>query len=223
MKLKNFWGLLAVLFVAVFALSACSSDDDDEKTGTYEYQVISSFEGGFESINKVSDAFNQAFGAESTPFKLTGTQSECNRKAKEYAMKAQAALAGDGSFAAEVKLVNTTTDELIHSFDIQKNENAKPKPTLHYELDGSGITVFDIQGNRVKISKIDNPQWIAFDGVIEESRGQRIKLRNIPASNRQDAKGEYEFVMWEGTSEKQLCSFYFYFDGEHKVGAGTYL
>ena len=221
MKLKNLWGLLAVLAVATFAFAACSDDDDDDKTGTYEYQVISSFDGDIESINKVNDAFQQAFGAESAPFTLTGTKSECNRKAKEYAMKAQAALANDGSFAAEVKLINVTTDELIHSFDIQKDENALPRPgatanTLHYVLDGSGIYVFGIQGNRVRIERHDR-KWVAFDGVIEANT-QKIKLNNIPASNGQSGTGSYDFIMWEGTSEKIISKFLFNFNGKYKVG-----
>lgn len=137
-------------------------------------------------------------------------------------MKAQAALAGDGSFAAEVKLINTTTDELIHSFDIQKDENALPRPgrpaiTLHYQLDGSGIYVFGIQGNRVRIERSDFYQWVAFDGVIEANT-QKIQLKNIPASNGKNANGSYNFIMWEGTSEKVIGKFLFNFNGNYKVG-----
>ena len=217
MKKKNLWGLLAVLFVAVFAFAACS-DDDDDKTGTYEYQVINSFDGSIESINKVNDAFKQAFGAESAPFTLSGTKSECNRKAKEYAMKAQAALANDGSFSADIKLVNTTTNELIHSFGIQKDENlsyGKKIIQLHYELDKKGITITGAKGNRVKIER-NKPveiSAVAFDAVIETDK-QTINLTRIF----KNSNGEYLFTMYEGTSEKELCSFYFYFNKEYEVG-----
>ena len=226
MKKKNLWGLLTVLFVAVFAFAACSDDDNDDKTGTYEYRVINSFDGDIESINKVNDAFQQAFGAESAPFTLTGTKSECNRKAKEYAMKAQAALANDGSFTASIKLVNITTDELIHSFDIKQDENIKPKTRLHYELCKPGIILYFIKGNHVKISKIPETsyeeEWIAYDDVVKEDR-QFIKL-NILSTKPDDTrdKGHYLFTMWEGTSEKELCSFIFYYDRKYEDGNEYY-
>ena len=213
MKLKNLWGLLAVLFVAVFALAACSSDDDDDKTGTYEYQVINSFDGSIESINKVDDAFKQAFGAESSPFTLTGTKSECNRKAKEYAMKAQAALAGDGSFSADVKLINATTDELIYSFDIQKDENAVQASTLHYELNENGITLFNAKGNRVKIEKklkMYDTSW-GYDNVVNTDK----ELIILGGQYKTKASVRYEFTMWEGTKGKELCRFEFTFSRKY--------
>ena len=152
MNIKKFFGLLMICAVAIFAFTACSSDDDDEKTGTFEYAIgYPSFAGNFEGMQKISDAFKQAFGVTEKSFKLTGTQSECNRKAKEYALKAQAALANEGSFDATIKFVNVTTGELIHSFTIKMDDNQKPKNGIKYMVRNGNVTFYDLTGCRIQI------------------------------------------------------------------------
>lgn len=191
MNIKKFFGLLMIFAVAIFAFTACSSDDDDEKVGTFEYAIgYPSFMGDFEGMQKINDAFMQAFGVTEKSFKLTGTQSECNRKAKEYAMKAQAALANEGSFGATVKFVNVTTGELIHSFTIEMDDNSTnpghPRKRIAYEFRDWSITFKGIKGCRVKIeykkqSETNTVYKLGFDGVIG-SNEESIYLKSMVSS-----------------------------------------
>lgn len=223
MKKKSLWGLLVVLFVAVFAFAACSDDDDDDKTGTYEYVVsYSAFEGSVDNMNTVSTAFQQAFGTNANSFKLTGTKSECNRKAKEYAMKAQSALANDGSFSATIELINATTDEKIHSFTIKMDKNElysgnNKQPPFKCVSSRQGITVYDIQGKHVTITNNDAKKTV-FDDVISTNE-QFIDL----TSGQKNWKGNYEFRMEDKTGDNLHCVFTFYFDGSQKVMVINYV
>lgn len=169
MKMKKLWGLLMILAVAIFTFTACSSsDDDDEKTGTFEYDITySSFNGGSAAMQKVNDAFKNAFGVTSTPITLTGTQSECNRKAKEYAIKAQAALANEGGFGAVVEFINVTTDEEIHSFTIKKDDNGiVDKNGVSCVTNYSSITFNNLAGKSIKLVSFYSGK-VVFDGTIE--------------------------------------------------------
>lgn len=169
MNLKKLWGLLAILAVAVLTLTACSSSDDDDKdqTGTFQYVIsYSMFEGNYKSMQKVTDAFLQAFGVSSTPITLTGTRSECDRKAKEYAIKAQAALANEGSFGATIEFSNATTDELIYTFTITKGDNGvTQKDGFWYITDYSSITFKNLSGKRLKIASYKSGKSV-YDGTI---------------------------------------------------------
>lgn len=187
MNIKKFFGLLMICAVAIFAFTACSSDDDDEKTGTFEYAIgYPSFAGDIVSdMQKINNAFNQAFGVTGNTFTLTGTQSECNRKAKEYAMKAQAALANEGSFGATVKFVNVTTGELIHSFTIEMDDNSltpgHSRKRIAYEFRDWSITFKGIKGCRVKIEYMNHSNTnlkLGFDGVIS-SNEESINLKSM--------------------------------------------
>lgn len=221
MKQKNLWGLLAVLFVAVFALAACSNDDDDDKTGTYEYYIsYSDFKGSVDNMNTVSTAFKQAFGTDAAPFKLTGTKSECNRKAKEYAMKAQAALANDGSFSATIELINAATNETIHSFTIKMDENfsaGNMQKSFKYELNAKGITLYGLKGKHVKIEqKSMDIQRTVFDDVISTD------TQSITLTFRGSYYGKYSLTLLDETSNKELCTFDFYFYGKRSEGEVYY-
>lgn len=169
MKLKRLWGLLMILAVAIFTFTACSSsDDDNEQTGTFEYDVTySSFNGNSTHMNKVKTAFKEAFGVTSTPITLTGTLSECNRKAKEYAIKAQASLANEGSFGAVVLFVNLTTDEQIHTFTIKKDDNGIiDKKGIFCYADKTSFTFTNQAGKRMKLVSYKTKN-VVFDGIIE--------------------------------------------------------
>ena len=178
MKMKKLWGFLMILVVAIFTFTACSSsDDDDEKTGTFEYAITySSFNGGKAAMEKVNTAFKEAFGVTSTPITLTGTRSECNRKAKEYAIKAQAALANEGSFGAVIEFINASTDEQILTFTIQKDENgAYSKDGFQYITKYSSIIFHSLKDKGVKIVRPGSKPVVVFDGVLT-SNDQTIQI-----------------------------------------------
>lgn len=221
MSIKKFFGLLMVLTVAIFTFTACSSDDADEKVGTFEYAATcSSYEGSFDSMQKVDDAFLHAFGVTSTPITLTGTKSECNRKAKEYAMKAQAALANEGRFAADVEFVNVTTEEKIYAFSVMKNDNypgsqGNKVPSsieIEYHVLDHGIAIHRMRGNRVKIVKenLHNPEYTAFDGVIKYDN-QFINLIEPGRELGRSCIGNYQAVIWKGTSTEKIATISFSF------------
>lgn len=168
MKMKNLWGLLMILAMAIFTFTACSSsDDDNEQTGTYQYAITySSFEGSYTNMKTVTNAFLQAFGVSSTPITLTGTRSECNRKAKEYAIKAQATLANEGSFGATIEFTNATTDEEIYTFTIKKDNNGvTQKDGFWYITEYSSITFKNLGGKRLKIASYKSGKSV-YDGTI---------------------------------------------------------
>lgn len=169
MKLKNLWGLLAILAVVVLSFTACSSSDDDnnEQIGTFQYLVTySSFDGSYTNMQTVTNAFLQAFGVSSSPITLTGTRSECNRKAKEYAIKAQAALANEGSFGATVEFTNATTDEEIYTFTIKKDDNGvTQKNGFWYITEYSSITFKNLAGKRLKIASYKSGKAV-YDSTI---------------------------------------------------------
>ena len=171
MKLKKLLGLMMILAMAVLTFTACSSSDDDDKdqTGTFQYEVTySMFNGGYTGMTTVSNAFMQAFGVSSLPISLTGTRSECDRKAKEYAIKAQAALANEGSFGATVEFTNLTTGDVIHSFTIVKDDNGKPVQGNGYWwfTSETSITFKNLAGKRLKIASYRTGKLV-FDGTIE--------------------------------------------------------
>lgn len=195
MKLKKLWGLLAILVVAVFTLTACSSsDDDNEQTGTFQYVIsYSMFEGNYQNMQTVSNAFMQAFGVSSTPITLTGTRSECNRKAKEYAIKAQTALANEGAFGATVEFSNATTDEVILTFTIKKDNNGvTQKDDFWYITKYSSITFKNLVGKRLKIVSYKSGK-IVYDGTIA-SDSETIQFDR-------DKDGRYFTVVMEGAKD----------------------
>lgn len=195
MKLKKLWGLLAILVVAVFTLTACSSsDDDNEQTGTFQYVIsYSMFEGNYQNMQTVSNAFMQAFGVSSTPITLTGTRSECDRKAKEYAIKAQTALANEGSFGATVEFSNATTDEVILTFTIKKDNNGvTQKDDFWYITKYSSITFKNLVGKRLKIVSYKSGK-IVYDSTIA-SDSETIQFDR-------DKDGRYFTVVMEGAKD----------------------
>ena len=195
MKLKKLWWLLAILVVAVFTLTACSSsDDDNEQTGTFQYVIsYSMFEGNYQNMQTVSNAFMQAFGVSSTPITLTGTRSECDRKAKEYAIKAQTALANEGSFGATVEFSNATTDEVILTFTIKKDNNGvTQKDDFWYITKYSSITFKNLVGKRLKIVSYKSGK-IVYDSTIA-SDSETIQFDR-------DKDGRYFTVVMEGAKD----------------------
>lgn len=176
MKPKRLLGLLVILGLSVLTFTACSNDDDDEQTRTYEYQVCySMFSGSLNSMNTVSNAFAQAFGVSSLPITLTGTQKECDRKAKEYAIKAEAALATEGSFSATVEFNNMTTDNTIHSFTINNDDNGVfQKNGFWYVTEYSAVIFKNLNGKRLKLTSPATGETV-FDGTID-SDSQRIEI-----------------------------------------------
>lgn len=168
MKLKNLWGVLLILGLSIFAFTSCSSnDDDDDQTGTFEYSIsYSEFNGNSESMAKVRAAFQEAFGVTSVPITLTGTRAECNRKAKEYAIKAQAALANEGSFGATIVFVNATTDEDILTFSIVKDDNGPMlRDGIKYVTKYSSVIFHNLGGKKMKIVSVKLAKAV-FDGTI---------------------------------------------------------
>ena len=125
MRLKKIFGLFLVLCLSLFAFTACSSDnEEEEQTATYEYQIsYSKFAGSLSNMNVVTNAFVKAFGVESTPLKLTGTLKECDRLAKEYAIKAAAEIGTEANFSATVDFRNVNTDQTVYTFEITKSDN----------------------------------------------------------------------------------------------------
>lgn len=191
MKMKKLLGLLVVLGMAIFAFTACSSDDDDnEQTGTYEYNVAySSFQGSLNNMNDISKAFATAFGVSDTPIKLTGTKSECDRKAKEYAIKAESALANYGKVDAKIEFTNMTTGDVIYKFELKKDDNGVfEKNGFWYVTETDGVIFKNLNGKRMKILCIRSGKTV-FDGTIE-SDSQKINLNK--------SEGTFYHVVMEG-------------------------
>lgn len=159
--------LFLMLALAVLAFAACSSDDDDTQTGTFEYQIsYSKFNGSLSDMSIVNKAFANAFGVSTATFTLTGTQKECDRKAKEYAIKAAAEIGDENSFEATVVFSNVNTGATVYTFDILKSNNGYVSKDDWCTTTSTSLTLTKLQGKQIKIVSGNGTK--IFDGKIDK-------------------------------------------------------
>ncbi len=159
--------LFLMLVLAVLTFAACSSDDDDTQTGTFEYQIsYSKFNGSLSDMKLVDNAFTKAFGVSTETFTLTGTQKECDRKAKEYAVKASTEFSDKNSFEATVVFTNVNTGATVYTFDIQKNVNSAVDKEDLCTTTSSSVTFTKLAGKKIKIVSASK-MAVIYDGKID--------------------------------------------------------
>lgn len=185
MRIKNLFGLFLVLCISLLAFTACSSDNDDEVEQTYEYQITySQFAGSLSNMNVVTNAFVKAFGVNSTPLTLTGTLKECDRLAKEYAIKAAAEIGTESNFSAKVDFRNVSTDQTIYSFEITKSDNSASTEDIAKDEIVGIWQVTHVEGWTYRNTICD--KLIDFDENEEESESNNFTKVNKDLTEEDD-------------------------------------